>query len=125
VLAGSVGWTDDGRIRLRTRLRETETGDLVAERHFGSKDLFGTVDQASTKLREDLGLPEGHLDTATGLLVTEVFIPSVSAAKRYARGRYLQYFIDTTDQSVARKYRRATRSDTTFALVYQLKGRAL
>ncbi len=125
MLAGSVGRTGDGRVRLRTRLRETKTGDLVAERHFESKDLFGTVDQASTKLKEDLGLPEGHLDTATDLPVTEVFTPSVSAAKRYAQGRYLQHFVDTTDQSVARKYRRATRSDTTFALGYQLEGRAL
>jgi tetratricopeptide (TPR) repeat protein len=125
VLSGRVGTTGNGRAVLRTQLRETATGDLVAERRFEGEDLFDTVDRASTQLKQDLDLPDGHLENTTDLPVTQVFTSSVEAAKHYAQGRYLRRFPDTTDRSVAREYGRATSADTTFALGYMREGQAL
>ena len=125
VLTGNVGRTGNGRIHLKTRLRKTEPGSLVVERRFEGESLFSAIDRASTQLKKDLDLPDGHLESVTDLPVTEVFTASTTAAKRYAQGRYLWRFTDTTNQGVAREYRRATRADTTFALGHQWEGRAL
>jgi len=125
VLSGQVETTGNGQTALSTQLRETETGDLVAERRFEGDDLFDAVDQASTQLKNDLNLPDGHLESATDLPVAQVFTPSVTAAKHYAQGRYLRRFPDSTARSVAREYDRATSADTTFALGYLRKGRVL
>ena len=125
VLAGRVGTTGTGQTVLSTQLRETETGDLVAERRFEGDDLFGIIDRASAQLKQDLDLPDGHLESTTDLPVTQVFTSSVAAAKHYAQGRYLRRFPDTTDRSVAREYGRATSADTTFALGHFREGQAL
>lgn len=125
VLSGRVGTARNGQTVLSTRLRETETGDLIAEHRFEGEDLFDTVDRASTQLKRDLDLPNGHLESATDLPVTQVFTSSVTAAKHYAQGRYLRRSPDTTDRSVAREYDRATSADTTFALGYLREGRIL
>ncbi|MCS4201470.1 tetratricopeptide repeat protein [Salinibacter ruber] len=125
VLAGRVGTTGTGQTVLSTQLRETETGDLVAERRFEGDDLFAIIDRASAQLKQDLDLPDGHLESTTDLPVTQVFTSSVEAAKHYAQGRHLRRFTDTTDRSVAREYGRATSADTTFALGHFREGQAL
>ena len=122
VLSGRVGTTRNGQTVLSTRLRETETGDLVAEHQFEGEDLFDTVDRASTQLKRDLDLPDGHLESATDLPVTQVFTASKTAAKHYAQGRHLRW---TDTQGAARRYGRATDADTTFALGYLQEGRTL
>lgn len=123
LLSGQVGRTDDGSVRLTTRLRET-TGDLVAERSFEGEALFALVDRASTQLKEDLGLPAAHLEDAADLPVTQVFTPSLDAAKHFARGEYLDAFHDA-DQKALEAYRRAVEADSTFASGYIGKGAAL
>lgn len=125
VLSGRVGTTGNGRTRLRTRLRETETGDLVAERRFEGEDLFDAVDEASTQLKKDLDLPSAHLESATDLPVTQVFTSSATAARHYAQGHYFSYSRDEVPQRAAREYGRATDADTTFALAYLQEGRVL
>ncbi|MFB6230099.1 MAG: tetratricopeptide repeat protein [Salinibacter sp.] len=125
VLSGRVGTTQAGTTLLGIWLRETETGDLVAKRQFEGEGLFDVIDRASTQLKKNLGLPDAHLESATDLPVTQVFTSSVPAAKHYAQGFHLSRFGKANLQKSARKFGRATNTDTTFALGYIGEGRTL
>jgi len=125
VLSGRVETTEGGMTLLRIWLRETETGDLVAKRQFEGESLFDAIDRASTQLKEDLGLPDAHLESATDLPATQVFTASVPAAKHYAQGYHLLRFGKANAQKSARRFGRATDTDTTFALGYMGEGRTL
>jgi tetratricopeptide (TPR) repeat protein/predicted Ser/Thr protein kinase len=105
------------------RLHESQSGRLVAENEHRNQDLFALADEASLKLRRDIGLPEGHIQTTQDLPVAEMYTASMPALRDYCAGIYLALFQQDWLGSVHR-LERATAEDSTFAwghlTLYQL-----
>ena len=124
ILAGQVG-RSDATFHLTIRLYETSTGQRLSEHRYSGATLFDLVDRASKALKEDLGLPAAHRDEATDLPVTQVFTPSLKAAKQYASGLHHDLFVDGTSREAVDHYRNAIRADSTFAMGYLRAGSLL
>jgi len=124
ILAGEVGRSGN-TFSLTIRLYETQTGERVSEHRFTGAKLFGLVDRAATALKKDLRLPAAHRDQATDLPVTQVFTPSLNAAKQYAQGLHLERFVNGKTRAALTHYRRATRADSTFAMGHLRAGTVL
>jgi tetratricopeptide (TPR) repeat protein len=71
-----------GRLAVRTQLYETERGKLIQERTFSGED-FSLVDDMSTQLRHDLGIPSQAIEEATDLPVSELLTASMPAYRSF------------------------------------------
>ncbi|MCS3666371.1 tetratricopeptide (TPR) repeat protein [Salinibacter ruber] len=123
ILSGTVGQAG-GQFRLTTQLYETETGRRLASRSFKGPSLFPLVDQATRQLKRDLGLPKAHRENAADLPVTQVFTPSLEAARHYSKGAHLESMYEEFEKS-ARSFRKAAGADSTFALALIEGGSSL
>jgi len=124
ILTGQIGRSEDA-FSLTTRLYETSTAKRLSEHRFEGERLFALVDRAATALKKDLQLPAAHRDQATDLPVTQVFTPSLKAAKQYAQGLHLERFMDGQTRNALEHYRKATRADSTFAMGHLRTGTVL
>ena len=123
ILSGTVGQAG-GQFRLTTQLYETETGRRLASRSFEGPSLFPLVDRATRQLKRDLGLPKTHRENAADLPVTQVFTPSLKAARHYSKGAHLESMHEEFEKS-ARSFRKAAGADSTFALALIKGGSSL
>jgi tetratricopeptide (TPR) repeat protein len=77
----------DGEVwHLALELHESESGHEVSTRDHHGSDLFDLIDYASRQLREDLGIPEAHLDESQDLPVAELTSADLEAVKSHVAG---------------------------------------
>jgi class 3 adenylate cyclase/tetratricopeptide (TPR) repeat protein len=76
-----------GNYTVSTRLYNTQTGKPVAENQFSGPDLFKIVDEITSKLKKDVGIPESHIGETVDLPVSEIYTSSVKALEYYIKGQ--------------------------------------
>lgn len=116
-LSGTVEATADGVMTVTLALHDTTRGRPIAEHRLTGPDLFALVDQLSDLVKNDLGIPEWHLETVTDLPVAEMMTDSVEAYAAYIRGATAIAVRDDYDTG-RREIQQAVDLDPTFAMAY-------
>ena len=96
------------------RLYDADRGRLVTERSYRGADLFALIDSATSRLREDLGIPAAHLDEVEDLPVAERMTPRIGALRSYARGAMALMHNEWI--AASRHFGQAIDQDSTFAM---------
>lgn len=81
--SGKVSRTDKG-YRIRTKLYEVVNGDRVADKEYEGSDLLALVDQMSSDLKSNMGIPDR--DSVEDLPVSERLTNNTDALKAFGMG---------------------------------------
>jgi tetratricopeptide (TPR) repeat protein/TolB-like protein len=84
-LTGSFDVSDNQFI-IHTELFETERGKLLAERTFSGEDIFALIDEITVTLKQDLEIPENHIESTQDLPVAKILTSSENALINYSEG---------------------------------------
>ncbi|MCK4677625.1 MAG: tetratricopeptide repeat protein [Bacteroidales bacterium] len=76
----------DNQFIIYTKLFETERGKLLAERTFSGEDIFALIDEITVTLKQDLEIPENHIESTQDLPVAEILTSSENALINYSEG---------------------------------------
>jgi tetratricopeptide (TPR) repeat protein len=108
---------DDAVWEVTLRLHNSANGRLVGEHTYRGENLLALVDQATVQMKNDMGLPGHHIETARDLPVSETVTHSLPALALFAKGIDLAFFendwhggIDALERSV--------QYDSTFAYAH-------
>jgi class 3 adenylate cyclase/tetratricopeptide (TPR) repeat protein len=86
-LSGSFDIKDRKYI-IRTKLFDTEKAKLISETTFSGADLFQLIDQISVQLKQDVNIPQNHIEDIKDLSIAEIFTSSEKALEYYSKGLY-------------------------------------
>lgn len=101
---------------IKTELYETSKGKLIGENTFTGKDIFKLTDEISLKLKENLEIPQHHLDETKDLPVAEILTNSIPAYQKFITG-FTKLF--ENDYSAAlNNVETAIKEDPDFAMAY-------
>ena len=78
----------DGEYTIGTKLYDTEKARLLSEKTFSGNDIFNLIDQISVQLKQDLNIPQNHIDDVKDLPVAEIFTSYENALEYYSKGLY-------------------------------------
>ncbi len=78
----------NGEYIIHTKLYDTEKAKLLSENTFSGADLFQLIDQISVKLKQDVNIPQNHIEDINDLPVAEIFTSSEKAMEYYSKGLY-------------------------------------
>lgn len=120
MLAGAIRGAGDSLV-LVSRLYDTETGGLLAEREFTGSHPLDLVDRVSSQLRADLELPSGHLARTPDLPVRELLSDSLVAVRAFLQAEYAE---GRDAAANLRLLAAAVGTDSTFALAQAALGEA-
>lgn len=114
---------DGTTFRLAVLLHDAERGGLVAEHRYEGEDLMVLIDDASTQLRKDLGVPARYLEETLDLPARDHATASLEALQAYGYGHMA--LVERDDYQAARDaLERAVGLDPTYAAaafnLYQL-----
>ena len=113
---GQIQKTGD-TYRVSTRLFDTKRGKSITEPVFEGTDLFALVDDMSVAIKQDLGIPEGHIETAEDLPITELMTSSLPALEQMVLSNNAATY--ETDIPGAIEYsNQAIAEDPSFAWAY-------
>ena len=113
LVTGTIQDADEG-FRTTLRLYDVERGRLISEHSYAGRDLLALVDSASYALREDLELPQAHLDEVEDLPASERMTSRLDALRAYAFGGTA---LSRNDWATAsQRYAEAVALDSTFAV---------
>ncbi len=76
----------DGKYIIHTKLFDTEKVKLLSENTFSGADLFQLIDQISVQLKQDVNIPQNHIEDTKDLPIAEVYTSSVMALEYYSKG---------------------------------------
>lgn len=119
-LTGSVG-LKDGQWTLMIELHESQSGKVVAKRTHVGADLFQVVDLATRQVREDLGLPEAHLNGNPDLPVVELTSSNLQAVIAHVQGLVAVTHLNDWELGAAR-VEEAVALDPNYALAQSLRA---
>lgn len=109
----------DGELAITTTLYEAATASPVAERTFAGADALSLVDRASLAVRQDLGVPSGHIARTADLPVSELLSSAPIAVRAFFQAEYAR------NRDAAERQRllaAAVGTDSTFALAQAMLG---
>lgn len=86
-LSGSFD-INDGEYIIRTKLFDTEKAKLLTENTFSGADLFQLIDKISVQLKQDVNIPQNHIEDIIDLPVAEIYTSSEEALSFYSKGLY-------------------------------------
>lgn len=116
-LSGSVEVGDNGGLTVTMELHDTQRGRPIARHQLTGENLFELIDQLSDLVKNDLGIPEWHLETVTDLPMDEMYTASVEAYEAYMIGGVAMALRD--DYATARReLQRAVDLDPTFTFAH-------
>jgi class 3 adenylate cyclase/tetratricopeptide (TPR) repeat protein len=107
-----------GKYTVSTQLYNTETGRLIAENQYSGEDLFSIVDEVTTRLKKDLGIPAGHIEETADLPVSEIYTGSVKALEYMTKG-YLDALLNNNWPSAIQYTENAIAEDKNFIYAHQ------
>ncbi|HNN97370.1 MAG TPA: protein kinase, partial [Pseudomonadota bacterium] len=116
LLSGSVR-KDGADFVVRYALYQTQRGQPMVERTLRGADLLRLVDEISTHLRRDLGMPAYLQESAVDLPVSEISTSSLSALRHLVEGTNLLWFRNNLQQAQA-ALEQAVIDDPGFALAH-------
>ena len=102
-----------------TRLHETRTARLVAERTYRDADPLAIVDSVSVDVRRDVGVPEWQIASAVDFPVRELLTESPEALRALTETEQA-YFSQNDLQGAVAAARRAIAADSTAAVAHIL-----
>jgi tetratricopeptide (TPR) repeat protein/TolB-like protein len=105
---------------VRTRLYETQRGNLVEEREFRGSDIFKLVDEMSVQLKHDLEIPSQDIEETRDLPVAEILTSSEAAYRALVAGNRT-IIIDNNYELGARHLEEAVGLDPQFAMAHLLR----
>jgi tetratricopeptide (TPR) repeat protein len=113
---GSIGSSGD-QLTVTTQLYETSRGKLLEERTFSGVDPFTLIDEISTQLRIDLGVPAQHIEETRDLPVAEMHTESATAYRALIEA--MRDMMTVNDwASAATKLDAAVAEDPTYAAAH-------
>ncbi|MFB3132287.1 MAG: tetratricopeptide repeat protein, partial [Rhodothermales bacterium] len=116
VLTGSVDQQDD-RYRIETRLHRVKNGKVVAEHTVEGSDLLALIDEIAAQLKEDLEIPQKHIEETIDLPLAEVMTASLPALRAYVLAGHARAF-DQDHTTAITLINEAVAEDPTFAQAY-------
>jgi tetratricopeptide (TPR) repeat protein/tRNA A-37 threonylcarbamoyl transferase component Bud32 len=128
-LTGSY-WMEGGQYGARMALHDTQTGKLISEKDLRNESLFALADEMTVSLKQELGVPEGHLAQTKDLPIADVLTGSLEALRAFAWGR-ADFLLDNDIEGAIAAMEHAVKEDSTFAfawlmlhVLYRLDNRA-
>ena len=115
-LSGAIDEREDNLV-LTTTLTEAESGKQVTRHEYVGDDIFELVDQMTVELKNDLDLPQRHIEETVDLPAKEMLTSSIPALKAYDKG-YLTMYFDNDFPGALPLLQEATQMDPTFAMAY-------
>jgi len=102
---------------IETAIYETKRAKLIKESSFIGEDIFKLIDEMSVKIKNDLRIPEYHIEELKDLPVSEITTNSIQALESYMVGLSVMLFKKDWYESL--KYlERSVEKDPTFASVF-------
>ncbi|MEJ2547751.1 MAG: hypothetical protein P8125_08010, partial [Gemmatimonadota bacterium] len=102
-----------------TRLHETRSARLVAERTYRDPDALAIADSASVDLRRDLGVPEWQIEGAVDFPVGEMLTESPEALRALTETQQRAFDQNDMREALAAA-RRAIAADSTAAFAHMM-----
>jgi len=107
---------EDGVFTINMKLYKTSTTKLISKNTFTGENIFELMDEISTKIKEDVGIPDFHLEESSHMPIAEIFTGSYDALKYFA---YANREIIRNDYVKGIAYaERAVEEDPGFAVAY-------
>jgi tetratricopeptide (TPR) repeat protein len=120
LVVGTLERRDDELV-VTTRLHDVESGRVMEERVLSGVDPLDLADRLAAQLRQDLGLPSGHIARSPDLPVSELLSDSLVAVRAFFQAQHAQ---DRDARANLRLLGAATGTDSTFAMAQALLGEA-
>lgn len=115
-LAGTVDVAGTDMI-FETTLYDPTSGGVIASRTYRGADIFALADQMSVTLRQDLGIPDYHIDKSPDLPAAEILTASTEAFRECVVGINAQEV--NRDYALAAEHlNKAVEIDPTFAMAH-------
>ena len=114
-LGGEISFSENMYV-VKTKLYSTAGGKLIKENTYKNKNFFLLVDEISFDIRQNLGLPQQHLEESPDLPVSEIFSESKETIKYLMDG-----MIDESEgniDSYINLFEKSIESDETCAICY-------
>ncbi|MCK5839284.1 MAG: hypothetical protein KAG99_05515, partial [Bacteroidales bacterium] len=106
---------NDNQFIIHTELFETERGKLLAKRTFSGEDIFILIDEISVSLKQDLKIPENHIEATKDFPVAGILTSSEKALKNYSEG-YVKIAIENDYSRGIDLISKAVQEDPGFAM---------
>ncbi|MCF6194138.1 MAG: tetratricopeptide repeat protein, partial [Kangiellaceae bacterium] len=120
-VSGEIAKTENNTFLIKTILREVKTGKTVNANQVTSTDLFESIDEISSMIKIDLGIPDYHIETIRDLPVKELMSRDFSANRDFILG--IKDMEQNNDYSAAAKnLAAAIKQDHSFALAHLYLG---
>ena len=108
---------EQGDLIVDVSLYEAKRGKRLTQNRFQGTDIFAIADEISLKLKQDLEIPERHIEEVQDLPVAERVSTSPTAYRKYIAGLNSIIFEQNWPQGIT-EFESAIAEDTTFALAY-------
>jgi len=115
-LTGSFTWQDD-IYTVNTNLYNSRNGNLISEHSMDGENMMDLVDLISVQLKNDLEVPDYHLEETPDLPVAELTTASLSAFYWYVKGSNEATFRKDWNRTIF-YLERAIQEDPSFAMAY-------
>ena len=76
----------DGEYTFNTKLYESRNGKLISESSFKGNDVFTLTDEITVKIKQDVGIPESHINNTDDLPIDEIFTGSMKSLEYFSLG---------------------------------------
>ena len=123
LVTGTVERTADG-FRLTAERHPIQRPGRADQYIVEGPSVQRLIDELSIRIRDDLGLPEGHTAETDDRAVEDVLTGSVDALVAWGRGVHALNFLDDPEAPVAH-FRQAVALDSTFAVANAILGTTL
>lgn len=110
---------DEGGLALATRLYETRRGKLLRERTFSGGDPLALVDRISVQLKQDLEIPQSHIEEVKDLRAVDLLTDSEEAFRSLSNGIRALTVTDDWAGAVS-ALQRAVEIDPSFAIAHAI-----
>ncbi|MBD3334531.1 MAG: tetratricopeptide repeat protein [Candidatus Eisenbacteria bacterium] len=114
MVTGSIA-LEEGRHELQVEIRDADSGRMTGSFRLDAPDLLPLIDDASLRIRRELGVPEEHLRECPDLPIADIAtrsMPAIELAARAAVARDL----DNDLQEARRLLEQAVAEDPAFAV---------
>jgi len=108
---------EDQNYRVDVKLYQSRNGKLINQFTLADENVFRLVDQLTVQVKQDLQIPEYHIEETDDLPVSEITSASLAAYESYSKGSTI-YIIDQEWETSMHYMNEAIRADSTFALAY-------
>jgi len=69
-----------------TRLYESRHGKLISQNSFTGNDIFAITDEITVKVKEDVGIPQSHIDSTYDHPIAQIFTSSLKSLEYFSAG---------------------------------------